>query len=167
MEKQHNLPPFPEGWTPRILEKLDLPCQKDIVLGKEEDAALVNKDLILSYRYLSRDGFTRSKNNILACRDRSKAIKIIKKGDEISIPQPQYKGTYGVVLLDEFEVWPRFYVGEDYRIDIKPRVEADRANEIIRLEISAVSDMKIIPIPGHLNFTAILTLINKPGFILE
>lgn len=160
MERQRYSIPFPDGWTPRILENLDLPSHKDIVLSQEEQAALINRDLIMGFRFLKRDKCAPASDSILVARERSKPVKIVKTGDEIAVPSPEYRGQFGVLLLGIYGR-KRFYVGEDYRVDVNERTESDRANRILRLEIHAVIEPMIQFIPGNLDFSEVLTALNR------
>lgn len=151
MERELSQIPFPEGWTPRILDEIDMPLSLDLALFDKGDAILINDDAILAFKFMQRDrGFPPS-DTLLVCRERSKPVKVIKKGGEIAIPAPDQAGTFGVLMLNTFH--KRLYIGEDYRVQLEDRNREDVYRGRLRLRISSPGHIQTHFIPGKSNYS--------------
>ena len=160
MEKRHNLP-IPEGTTPRMLEQIAMPIQVEFALRLDDDAVRINNDIILFYHQTRRGHLMHWGDAIFVSRERSKPVRVIETRKEVSLQDPCYEDIYRTLFLGLYGFYKRFYVGEDYRVEVAPAKDRKNYGGEIAVRVSSDKDMSGFYIPPRANFALELSSLNN------
>lgn len=147
-----------------VLPEIQRPYEKKFELWDHGGAVVIDKKVILAYKYsvLSDDNYLT--NRILISRERTIPIKKEKTGREVIYPYPnqeELKGKYGLLIMSVSAFSPVVYVGEQYKVIYNGFHRNEKNLRIADIKLQSTQPITAFGIDGRCNFNEYLRALNS------